>query len=467
MRRRILAINRLRVHLKQCFPQRQMPLRASAVAFSIVISALPAFCQTAASCANSSSEEKQILTLKKELAEQDQRINQLEQQVKSLLTSQKKAPDTVPGEASNPSPNVVGKGLSAGLPGSKARTAQAKTAMVKANPPASSLAQSKPEKRIRSLLAPVHFGGDVYLYQYVPLGIPGAHPNFELYAFSALVDAQKGAWGFHADYRLRTTKLRSYYPGNTWLQQGYVRYRTPWGEFKAGSFYRRVGLEWDDSFFGNIEYFDGLMLDPEFGVGFEGSHDLSGRLGAEYSLQYFSTSAPVNGSLPGRDFVSEPGARAKNDVTLRFAPVWHFNKWSSLNVGGSFAQGAIDRDSGPHNLPRQIAADATLQFGPILTYGEVLRQTVNGVVVLPPQDATYTLAGIRWASGRYQPRFNFSQADYHGINGRREYILQPGITIRLVDNLSFIYEFDFWREVSLANPTTLDRSLNLVLLYHF
>ena len=79
----------------------------------------------------------------------------------------------------------------------------------------------------------------------------------------------------------------------------------------------------------------------------------------------------------------------------------------------------------------------------MLTYGEVLQQTVNGQVVLPPQNATYTLTGIRWARGRYQPRLNYSQANYHGLNGRREYILQPGINIRVADHLTFIYEYDF------------------------
>jgi len=228
-----------------------------------------------------------------------------------------------------------------------------------------------------------------------------------------------------------------------------------------------VGLDWDDSFFGNIQYFDGFKLDPQFGVGFEGSHNLSGRLGAEYSLQYFSTDSGINGSLPGRDFVSELSAHAKNDLALRFAPVWHFSKQASLTLGGSFAQGAIDRDAGPHNTRTQVAADGTLQLGPLLTYGEILRQTVTGVVILPPQDATYVLGGVRWAKGRYQPRFNFSQGNYHGLNGRREYILQPGITVRVADNLSFIYEFDFWRRISTTQTTALDRSLNFVLLYHF
>lgn len=433
---------------------------------TLLLAGTPALCQTQASCPTATTEEVQIQKLKKKLARQEQRINELEQQVKLLMGARHAVHAAPKPQAANSAKSSPAKSSTAAA-GTTAQASAAAPLPVKAAPPPGGRNRSPLEKSARAVLSSVHFGGNIYLYQYVPMGVSGAHPKFELYAFSALVDAQKGHWGFFADYRFRTTKLRSFFPGNTWLQQGYVRYRTPYGEFKAGSFYRRVGLQWDDSFFGNIEYFDGFMLDPEFGVGFEGAHQLSGRLGAEYSLQYFTTNSPINGSLPGRDFVSEPAAHAKNDVTMRFAPVWHFNKWSSLTVGGSFAQGAIDRDNGPHNLRRQVAADATLRLGPILTYGEVLRQTVSGKVILPPQNATYTLEGIRWARGRFQPRLNYSQANYHGLNGRREYILQPGINIRLADNLTFIYEFDLWRELSVIKPTTLDRSLNLVLLYHF
>ena len=417
---------------------------------------IPSFAQAQRPGHNSDSEEVQIQQLKKRVTEQDRRIDALEKQIRDLAAC--KQPSASPRTASGP----------AAKSGAVAESAKPAGIQTKHRLQASAVAAGAAKNLgVQSVLAPIHFGGDVYLFQYVPVGISGASPRFELYAFSALVDGQKGPWGFHADYRFRTTKLRSFFPGNTWLQQGYVRYRTPWGEFQAGSFYRRVGLEWDDSFFGNIQYFDGLKLDPEYGLGFEGSHSLSGRLGARYSLQYFSNNSGINGSLPGRDFVSEPGAHAKNDVAMRFAPVWHFSKQTSLTLGGSFAQGAIDRGAGPHNTRMQVAADGTLQLGPVLGYGEVLRQTVNGIVVLPPQDATYVLGGVRWARGRYQPRFNFSQGNYHGINGRREYILQPGITVRVADNLSFIYEYDFWRRISQTETTVLDRSLNFVLLYHF
>ena len=412
----------------------------------ILLASCFTFWPSAPSRAAQQDEAAEIAVLKKRVAEQDRRISDLEREVQQLLAA---------GQGHQTAPTAE-----SAIP---PKTVEA----VKTPAPRAMVAAKKLLKPPKIQIAGINVNSDVYLYQYIPSGVPGAQPKFELYAFSALLDAQHGHWGFHSDYRLRTTKLRSFFPGNTWLQEGYVRYETPYGEFRAGSFYRRVGLAWDGSFFGNIQYFDGLKLDPEFGVGFQGAHDFLPRLSAHYSAQYFSTDARINGSLPGRDFVSEPGARAKNDLTARFAPVLHFSRDASLTVGGSLAHGAIDRDAGPNNTRDQFAADATLQTGPLLTYGEILRQNVHGVVVLPPQNASYILAGVRWARGRYQPRFNFSQGNYYGFSGRREYILQPGVTVRLTDGFYFIYEYDFWRSISLASSQTLDRSQNLVLQYHF
>lgn len=421
------------------------------VGFAGALTIALAFCPAGLNGAAQRGEEAaEITALKKRVAEQDRRISELERELKMLLAASTQPPVHVKQTPVKRSQSIQASTVSA----------QAGVLQPVAKPPGG---PTNPKISI----AGINVAGDVYLYQYAPNGVLGAEPRFELYAFSALLDGQRGHWGFHSDYRLRTTKLRSFYPGSTWLQQGYVRYRTPYGEFRAGSFYRRVGIEWDDSFFGNIEYFDGLKLDPEFGLGFEGAHDFSKRWSAEYSAQYFSTDARINGSLPGRDFVSESAAHAKNDVTLRLAPVFHFGSGSSLTIGGSVAQGAIDRDSGPNNLRDQEAVDITLQKGPWLAYGELLTQKVHGRVVLPPQNATYTLAGVRWTRGRYQPRFNFSQGNYFGLNARREYILQPGITIRLADGFYFIYEYDFWQKLAMTNRQVLDRSSNLVLQYHF
>jgi hypothetical protein len=413
-----------------------------------------------AASAQESHQQAEIDQLKERVTQQARQIAVLKHEVNLLLGKQNpnarlSAPalSVMPKEPHNPSPSGLLK------------PPAAKPAL-RATPPADRTA-ARPSVARELGLGGVEVGGDVYLYQYVPFGVPGAIPKFELYALSLQLQARRGPWSFYSDYRFRTTKLRSYYPGNTWLQQAYVGYQTPIGQIRAGSFYRRVGLSWDGSFFGNIQYFDGLKLDPGFGLGFEGSHTLAGRLGAEYSVQYFTSDASVNGSLPGRDFVSEPGAHAKNDVTLRFAPVLHFSGNLSLTFGGSYARGSIDRTNGPHNIRSQLAGDATLQWRGLLTYAEVLNQYVAGLVIEAPQDATYTLFGVRWARGRFQPRVNFSAANYHGFQPRREYIFQPGITVNLSDGFSFLYEFDYWRRTSIPKPFLLDKSLNLVLLYHF
>lgn len=422
----------------------------------------------------------EIEQLKRHVAEQDERIAQLEKQVQTLIAATKPSAasphaasetSAIVSSARSPQPStqtvsLASESSSASSPNvATTAGAQMKTSSASSTSSVAPARSTPAESKIK--VAGIDVGGDVYLYQYVPFGVRGSQPKFELYAFSVKLRSQKGPWEFYSDYRFRTTKLRSFFPGSTWLQEGYVGYRTRFGEIKAGSFYRHVGLVWDDSFFGNIQYFDGLKLDPEFGVGLEGSHKISSRLSAEYSTQYFSTDARVNGSLPGRDFISEPGARIKNDGAFRFAPVWHFNDDTSLTVGGSYARGTIERDGGPNNARWQYAADATFQWKGLLTYGELLTQKVERPVIEPPQDATYTLFGARWARGRFQPRFNYSAGNYHGFNPRREYILQPGITVNMYDGFYFIYEFDYWKETSVLNPFLLDKSLNFVLLYHF
>lgn len=65
------------------------------------------------------------------------------------------------------------------------------------------------------------------------------------------------------------------------------------------------------------------------------------------------------------------------------------------------------------------------------------------------------------------PRLNFSQGNYHGLNGRTEYILQAGVRVFGANGFSLISEGDFWRSISPENERTLDGSLNFVLHYHF
>ncbi len=169
----------------------------------------PSFAQAQGSTTKRDREEAQILSLKKKLAQQNRRISVLEKEVKALLAARQQSsqatmrqsqepaitaetPRPIP-SASHKTPNAEGQRSPNGLQASAVEKASAGKAGVHPH------------------LGPIHFGGNVYLYQYVPLGISGARPKFELYAFSALVDGQKGPWGLHVDYRFRTTRLRSFF----------------------------------------------------------------------------------------------------------------------------------------------------------------------------------------------------------------------------------------------------------------
>jgi len=56
----------------------------------------------------------------------------------------------------------------------------------------------------------------------------------------------------HVQTRARDSKLRSFYVSDVWFQEAYAWAKTTVGEVHAGKFYRKVGILWDDSFFGDL-----------------------------------------------------------------------------------------------------------------------------------------------------------------------------------------------------------------------
>src|SRR4051812_5842245 len=165
---------------------------------------------------------------------------------------------------------------------------------------------------------PFSIGAGVYLFYYQPLDYTTFSPTdrngyFQVYAFYLKLDKEvllrHGAVGGHAEIRMRdgghigpgssNQYLRGFFSSNIWFQELYAYYR-PWSflNIKAGKIYRKVGIFWDDSFFGNIQYFDGNKLVPDWGVSLEGNRDFAGgKMGIEYSAQYFYNGSGTNGSL--------------------------------------------------------------------------------------------------------------------------------------------------------------------------
>ena len=314
---------------------------------------------------------------------------------------------------------------------------------------------------------PAGLSGGIYLFHYAPLAMEEARARTEVYALFVDLDRAWNGFGLHIQARARDTRLRPYYPGTVWFQEAYGYYDSPAGRLMAGKLYERIGRFWDGSFFGNVQYFDGLKLDPDFGLALEGERGLGPRWSAEYSAQYFTASDGINGALDGRDVESAADRRERDTWVARIAPRLHLGSDLSVAVGVSYQNGRIERPAGSDRR-RAVALDAELRGGPGIGYAEYT--VVRGAnAPAPPQlagavadEVRYWLAGARTHVGPLELRYNYSRADYRGT-GHVDAIHQPGVTLRITAGLAALLELDYWE----SGGDVFDRSLNAVLLATF
>jgi hypothetical protein len=385
---------------------------------------------------------------------------------------------------------------------------------------------------------PFSLGAGVYLFYYQPLDYTMFSPTdrtgyFQVYAFYLKLDSEWHGFGGHAEVRMRdgghigagsaNQYLRGFFSSNIWFQELYAYYR-PWNwlDVKAGKIYRKVGIFWDDSFFGNLQYFDGNKLVPDWGLSIEGAGDLAhGKLALEYSAQYFYNSSGTNGSLdyartfgPAPDTDTSPNVIADSRnysptaagitdsagnrigqlkhvvdgrVALSVKPIQKL--YFTLGVSGlnarvvrSFKNAALLPGSKgtitDESMFSQAAGELTLGVGPfrgvtLRLQAEYLRQFGPGM-----RDTDYVLVGARMTWKALAIYLNNSYAHYQLNPAVDEYIIQPGISYAIGGGLAALVEYDEWqrrdpRGVALWNGTTstgyysIDRSLNVVLVYAY
>src|SRR5260221_1754608 len=149
---------------------------------------------------------------------------------------------------------------------------------------------------------PVALHGGVYLWYYQPLE-GDAKADVSVYFANLVLESVIGHFGVHVEPRLRDTKLRPFFASNVWLQEAYGFYRQDLATVKVGKVYNRFGKIWDNSFYGNLLYFDGLKLAPDEGISVEGALAPTDArpFGFSYAAQFFVADGRTNGSLQGRD----------------------------------------------------------------------------------------------------------------------------------------------------------------------
>ena len=350
-------------------------------------------------------------------------------------------------------------------------------------PEPETLAASAPAPAPRSPVLQV--GGGAILWYYQPF-LPEVKNNLEVFFANIILDAKVGDFAFHLEPRFRESKLRPFFSGPAWVQEAYGSYTVGDQErsltVKAGKVYSQFGLFWDNSFYGNVQVYDGLKLSPHYGLSLEGQRS-SGPLTGRAFLQYFLVDGQTNVSLPGRETFSVPGARRRNETIARLEPTLSLGRGGSLTLGVSAEYLQADLPVvGPQHVFRE-GADLTWTRGGLTLWGEVIVQQGQSVTEFPiaataatattpavPGQASktvrYGLAGGQYSLGPVTARYVASVGNY-ADQDVTEWLHVPSLGVNFEQHLALLGELVLWRRQAPGADSLVDRSFNVTLYAHF
>jgi hypothetical protein len=328
-------------------------------------------------------------------------------------------------------------------------------------------------------------GGGVILWYYKPVDIGGAKSNVDLFFANLLLDGKFGAFALHVEPRFRDSRLRDFFPGPVWAQEAYASATLASNlVLKAGKAYSHFGLFWDNSFYGNVQVYDGLKLDPDYGLSLEGAAAPDGKAGLRYWAQYFVVDGHTNVSLAGRDTISLPGGHRRNQAILRVEPFYRVTEHATLTAGlsGAFLQAELGPTAGTKNVFRG-AADLSLVLRQFSAWAEYTRQNGQSVTDFPVASTAatptapgisgqasshnnYGLVGAQFVVGQVSLRYNVSTGRYEDVHVS-EWMHVPAVAYALGDNFTVLAEYVDWRRYTPGASSVVDHSLDVTLAGHF
>lgn len=266
--------------------------------------------------------------------------------------------------------------------------------------------------------------------------------------------------GLHSDLRLQSPgTYRGAAASSFWSFETYAWASTPLGVFKAGQIRRRLGLDWDGSFFGQMAYYDGLKLNADLGVSWERAFVMDAGLSIEAVAQFFFREDGISGSVPGGDSETNSLLRLQNTGVLRVVPTWWFGKTSCLALGLTSALGQVKAQAPgfEDHLWSAWGADLTFTRGRFKAFAEVL-QTRGALTPLRHVSGgmssriTNVLAGFSYTTGPVSWRATWSAGFDHAPSGHQQ-MLVPGVTIAITPDVDLYLEYVRWDVSPRGGPT--------------
>jgi predicted porin len=278
-------------------------------------------------------------------------------------------------------------------------------------------------------------------------------------------------FGAHAQVRFRDESPFRTFFGNdrVWLYEGYAYAKAPaWGTIKAGKIWSRFGLDWDDSFWGNVAYYNGYKLDPEWGVSWEHQVDWT-RLSLPWFVQVFFGEDEVNGSIAGGG--AESSAIIDEEITgiVRVVPTYHLNKNTDIALGLSALAGSVTATDNSEDMRTAFSADLTVTWCDLKVYGEVI--FADGGVheshyATGGQTTGKTIfqGGAAYTYGPATIRGTYSRGEYTSPGGNED-ILLLGLDLKVTNWLTLTVEYQDWNVKSdaAAASTSFEDGVSIIL----
>lgn len=225
--------------------------------------------------------------------------------------------------------------------------------------------------------------------------------------------------------------------------------------------WKRFGLDWDDSFWGNVQYFDGFKLNPDYGVSWENTWKVRDALQVDSFVQFFIAQDGINGTIKGSESESLPGDSRHNNAVVRVVPTWTFADHATLALGlnGMWGDYRYNPSVIPGIADQSVPAwcvDVTYTKGRLKLFAEALQQygIVNPdryVSGGPSHRISNVLAGAHYTVGPVKFRLVYSAGfdeDPSGWQG----LLVPGVTVALTKNVDLYAEYVRWDVYPAGGP---------------